>query len=431
MYKNNKLFHAFVMLQRNRRSYLLLSITVILTFSLLLGYMFYMDCATYNRYKHVFAQDRQLVEVSFHSLNASTIALSEQFLDQAAELGTCSVVQQLATSCVLDRSYLTEDGHALRLPKLGIVTIPSEIGCLASAYDSFDILWLDGQEHQTIALASGEALMEESLFYALGLHLSDTPEWTISTASSDTTSSFSLRVKVVGLLRYNNGAATISDYIAAYTSGEVDYQYYTPLVVLPRTDCSPEQLNTDDWYVAGLQIYSSSPEETAQLAEAYYSPLSITVTSIAEEQNNALAAIRAQIQTKAIFATALLFLLGINLYSNFNNALSDRKYEIGIKRAIGASAWSIIRQFLYESIFIMLASIMVSVVLVVDGFIVFKYIYEHTPNTYGIYPDWILYLSPYSVGIFLACSFALTTVFSLIFAWKSLRVEIVQQLKSE
>lgn len=427
MYKNSKLYHAFVMLGRNRRSYLLLSITVVLTFSLLLGYMFYMDCQTYNRYKHVFAQDRQLVEIGSHDLNATTLRTSEQFLTRAAELGTCSYVQQFFTSCDLDSIYMTEDGQLLPLPKLTILTLPQEVGSLAASYDCFDILWLDGQEHETITLSSGQALMEESLFYALGLDLAATPEWTFSASDS----SYSLRVTIVGLLRYNNGADVFSDYFDAYTAGDIDYQYYSPIIVLSQMDCSPDKLNTNSWYIAGLQVYSSAPEETAQLAERFYSDLSIGVSSVAQAQNNALAAIRTQIQTKAVFAAALLLLLGINLYSNFNNALNDRKYEIGIKRAIGASAWSIIRQFLYESIFVMLASIAASVVLVVDGFIVFKYIYEHTPNAFGLYSDWALYLSPYSIGIFLACSFALTIVFSLLFAWNAVRVEIVQHLKSE
>ena len=79
-----------------------------------------------------------------------------------------------------------------------------------------------------------------------------------------------------------------------------------------------------------------------------------------------LETIRAQKTTKALITCAMLLILGINLYSSFSNALNERKFEIGVKRAIGASGFAIVRQFLYESLTVMVANILVSVALVVD-----------------------------------------------------------------
>ena len=53
---------------------------------------------------------------------------------------------------------------------------------------------------------------------------------------------------------------------------------------------------------------------------------------------------------KYIIAAVLFVILGINLYSAFSNALNERKYEIGIKRAIGAGKKDIMMQFLTEGI---------------------------------------------------------------------------------
>ena len=201
------------------------------------------------------------------------------------------------------------------------------------------------------------------------------------------------------------------------------------------------QLGNEDYYGTGgyrsshipklealyLQVYSEAPEKVVSLMET----MGIRCDSIYQMQNAALDEIRPQKQIKAIITCALLLLLGINLYSSFTNALNDRKYEIGVKRALGASGFSIVRQFLYESIIVMAANILVSIALVADVAIVYKYAVEHTLDENGAYPDFILYISPWSVAMFAICAVALTVVFSLIFAYKSTRVEIVRYLKAE
>ena len=141
---------------------------------------------------------------------------------------------------------------------------------------------------------------------------------------------------------------------------------------------------------------------------------------------------RTEKKTKAYIAMALFVLLGINLYSSFANALNDRKFEIGVKRAVGASEWSIVRQFLYESVCLMLVNTLLSVWLVTACLIGLKYVREHLAEESRFYcKTFIVYLSPYSLGMFAVCAAGLTLVFSLIFAWRSTRVEIVRYLKAE
>jgi hypothetical protein len=79
----------------------------------------------------------------------------------------------------------------------------------------------------------------------------------------------------------------------------------------------------------------------------------------------------------------------------------------------------------------MAVNILLSISLVADVAVIYKYIVEHTPDETGAYPDFILYISPYSAAMFGICALSLTVVFSLIFAYKSTRVEIVQYLKAE
>lgn len=153
--------------------------------------------------------------------------------------------------------------------------------------------------------------------------------------------------------------------------------------------------------------------------------------SVYQLQNDALEEIRTVKGNKALIACAMLLLLGINLYSSFTNALNERKFEIGVKRAIGASPWSIVKQFLCEGIIVMVLNTFLSVVLVVDIALLFKVIYQQTPDIYGMYHSFTILITPHSAAMFALCAVSLTLVFSLIFAWKTTQVEIIQYLKAE
>lgn len=64
--------------------------------------------------------------------------------------------------------------------------------------------------------------------------------------------------------------------------------------------------------------------------------MNMSIMNVMDEQNNAIKEENIVIRDKYIIAAVLFVILGINLYSAFSNALNERKYEIGIKRAIGA-----------------------------------------------------------------------------------------------
>jgi ABC-type antimicrobial peptide transport system permease subunit len=66
------------------------------------------------------------------------------------------------------------------------------------------------------------------------------------------------------------------------------------------------------------------------------------------------------------------------------------------------------------------------VALVADLAIIYKFFMERTE-----WKDYIIYFSPYSIAMFAVCAVTLTVVFSLIFAYKSTQVQIVDYLKAE
>ena len=167
---------------------------------------------------------------------------------------------------------------------------------------------------------------------------------------------------------------------------------------------------------------SSQPEEVAACAQKF----DLVLHAVCLAQNAATEKIQAQTQVKFLITVVLYILLSINLFGCFSNALSDRQFEIGVKRAIGASAFSIIEQFLLESIIVMLCNTLIAVVITSDAIAVYKlYQYFALGNT------WIISVSSHSVMMFAVCSLSLTLVFSLFFAYRATRVEIVKYLKAE
>lgn len=417
--------HAFGMVGRTIKSYALLSVTIILSFSFLLGYLLYTDTSLYNRYKNVFSYRRGDILVGDASEDGERMKALLENLRKLENTGCYMYYYCLGGVMKVDYmidSPLYPADSLVNLPNWQLYYLPDhswpENGLVR--FNS-DITWI-GEPREDFYLAADEAILGEDVYRALGLDRMEDPVYTFRFESGPT-----LTLRIAGYtkeeapLTFYPSAAGSSIYLASNRANQL-------ILSAKLIDSATIDGNQLEYLTRYLSIYTDSPEQVVQLAETMNFE---EIVSVYEQQNSALEAIRYEKKNKAIISMAMLLLLGINLYSSFTNALNDRKFEIGVKRAIGASGWSIVRQFLYESMIVMAANIFISVVLVVDGFIVYKYIYEHTPNESGIYSDLIVYISPHSVAMFGVCAMALTIVFSLIFAYKSTRVEIVQYLKAE
>lgn len=418
--------HAFVMGRRNLKSYGLLSVTIVLSFSLLLGYLLLTDSATFNKYKDLFQLRREVVRVYLGEAGSSRAQLFQEKVSQMEDSHAMTVFQttgSLSTSAeveVGDTTHLV-DGSAT----IDLICVPDHAWGVFDGLNKLNITWLDGKQHTDIALGADEILLSEGIYYALELDKKETPlfRFPIHVHNGNLLGKKWVTMRVVGLLE-DRYPLQEGEYPGVFDMSV--NPHYRVKVVASTAAIHPSTLPNAAWSMFSI-VYSDSPEEVAQLAET----MGCRPDSVYTHQDTALAEIRTQKSTKAIIAAALLLILGINLYSSFTNAMNDRKYEIGVKRAIGASGWGIVRQFLYESMLVMVANILLSIALVTDVAIIYKLIAERTPNELGYLQDYILYLSPQSAAMFGICAVGLTVVFSLIFAYKSTRVEIVQYLKAE
>ena len=416
--------HAIKMVGRNIKSYLLLSVTVTLSFALLLGYLGFTDSELYNRYKDVFAADRHLIHVWSETVGDPKFDVLER---QASAVSQCAHYEEFLLYPEPDnRVYRTDEGEETCLPAPLIHCLPLHCWDIYDGETKRTVSWLDGRSHEGVHLKSGEVILEEHLFRLLGLSAED-PVWSCSVLSADHARTvYSGTFRVVGVYRDASIGEITVDRLNSRALN------WTMCAYLSQTDLSPAVL-PDHLWIETAHYYTDAPETVYALAQAinfaaYGGGIN---TPVAELQNRALEVKRTETRTKALITAVLVVLLGINLYSAFSNALNDRKFEIGVKRAIGASAFSIVRQFFLEAVLLMLGNSLLGVSLVCDLLAVYKYVYERTPDQWGVFHDWIIYLSPYSAQAFAICAVALTVGFSLIFSYLTTQVEIVQYLKEE
>ena len=426
--------HAVTMVRRNLRSYRLLSVTIVMSFALLLGYLGFMDSQHYNRFKHTFAQNRGLVFLE----NKMDPALAQVLVEKAGEIGNTQ--SQMLYMCMNLRlnplaDYTLPDGtRATELPQPRVYSVPSHVPAIYEYSDAaewwapMEITWLDGKEHLDVHLEAGEVIVDEQLYHALEMDKSGLFRcmlWDPFSESGAEATKLQGNFTVVGTVPSKE---PIRLEMVEETEEVRFVGPYEPIVILPGTVFGPSLQPGLPWY-AYITFVTDSPEQVTQMANSMFSDN--PARAVYQDQDDAIEIMRTEKGTKAMIGCVLLALLSINLYSSFSNALNDRKFEIGVKRAMGASAFSIVRQFLYESMIVMLADILLAVVIVTDGLLVYKAIYEATPDRWGVYHDWIIYISPYSIAMFVVGSVAMTVVFSLIFAYKSTQVEIVEYLKAE
>ena len=428
--------HGAVMVRRNLRSYALLSVTIVLSFSLLLGYLLYTDSSLYNRYAWIMAQDPKVISITVtHPEDRAKLPALKMRLDDLD--GTHTYAESIALGRITDSRYTLSDGREVSLPAVYIYGVPSHIwGFYAgSRIKAAEIEWLDGRTAEDISLKPGEMLMSRALFHALGLGTAQAPSFHLSLKSdsnSEMGERFQKKMRIVGLYSLESMDYWGEAIAEALTESELlgqSGQSHPPSIVISLEDFDPARIAPENKMNASIHIYTEYPELALQIYEQ--SQMKGGCFAVYEEQNKAREKIRTEQRTKAIIAAALLLLLGINLYSSFSNALNDRKFEIGVKRALGATGFAVIRQFLYESILVMLANTVLSVALVADIGILYKRIYESTPDAYGNNRQFILHIGGSSIAMFAVCAVSLTLVFSLIFAWKATQVKIVDYLKAE
>ena len=407
------LLHAAQMVWKNVKSYTLLSVTVVLSFSGLLVYLIYTDSSLYNNYKDILSRDGHVVLMS-----DTTNALNQEraLLEVIKREGLkASYIRQQIPS----RTRILNKSHSICNT---VFVIPNHVwGLYEEGWTKpYQITWLDDREGAGISLELNEILIPRSLYQLLGMDQRDVPTYELwlqaqNSISSGTQIYFPAKCRIAGLIE-DGGVVRWS------ASQEGNSHAWFPTYISQAT-VEVAAKNADPAYLGrDLLLYTDNPAA----AEQRIGKLGLSCISTYRQQQDATRELQLHSQTKAMITLALFVLLAINLYGCFMNTLEYRKFEVGVKRAIGAPGSAIMGQFLWEGILVMLCNLVLSVTLVVDGFLIYKYFYQ---KAHGVV--WTITLSGASIGMFAGVGICLTLLFSALFAYKSTQVEVVKQLKAE
>lgn len=413
-----KLCHGSLMLTRNFRSYAMLSLSVVLSFSVLLGYLAFSDASLFNRYKHVIYKPNNWAVVYDKQLSAGDV-LALQALTKDTAGGSSYVMSNIGGGFVVtpDASFRYS---------FDIYTIPS------SVFEIFDphgppervaVTWLDGRESGGVSLGEGEILISKLAYEILLKDKEEPPMLPVGVSVKNPDGTEGTRwmdCTVVGTLdspewfagNLSSGSADSSLVVCMFMSQATAEKIVRGM---------PTMLH-ERWVIFDAKY----PSVVVKAAEQ----LGMSCNSIQQIKANALMEMQVAAWTKMVVVLLLFVLLGINLYGSFSNALERRRFEVGVKRALGASKWDIIGQFLWESLQLMAGNILISLVLVFDGLLIYKFVWEMEQG-FSPYHKWTIYMNGTSILMFAAVTIGLTLLFSIVFAVKATQVQVVDHLKAE
>ncbi|MBO4990393.1 MAG: ABC transporter permease [Clostridia bacterium] len=381
--------HSVSMVKKNFKSYLLLSISILISFSLLLSYFLFQDSTIFNSNKFQARLPQEIVTLSVLPNEEDYTKKRETLTNYLDEIGASYYAYDMTNVKLFGYD------HSVSEANVGIVYLPS---------DAFAYYTIQGGEYTKNILPEGKTLKKGEVWVSEQLY-------EIFSQNGDTEIGFS---SYDDIFEHNGQGEPVFYRITETLRG------YDGLLVAVMYDPAihPSVQLSQFFVYAEVQYH----EELVQFAEDLGANAGSTyqIARLSAAQNAQAA------WNKAMLVIFLYFILAVNLYGSFKNALNDRKFEIGVKRAIGAGKGSIVAQFVSEGLLVMLGNLLLSAILVIDGFLLYKTILFCTQ---GI--RWVIMLTPYSLLMYLVCCLGLSIVFSLLFAYQTTQVNVIENLRAE
>lgn len=413
--RENLLFHGIKMAMRNLRSYAMLSISIILSFSVLLGYLVFVDSSQYNTYKEVFATPVEVVTAYTYTNRA---IIFYDLLQQIKEEDEGAYGYAYFTTTAVMPQYDNVYANVIWLPENENIVFRE---CVEPKNGILYASKTEVISGKGFPLKKGEAILNESAYRSFFGDASLPVSMDVPIPDGSNEVKF-LTLQIVGVAADHPqaGEAPLTyDYQGSLTGNIQLYASASNLNGMER-EAGEEKMQ--------VMVYTQYPEKVVAYCQQLESVAQTTVVchSVYQAQTEAKQQQQIQAQSKMLTSMILLIVLSVNLFGCFSNALNTRRFEIGVKRALGASAGKIVIQFVVEGVLVTLVNILISVSLVTVLAIGYK-LYQQLGN----HTLWIAYLSPYSLAQFLICSVGLTVLFGVAFAYMTTRVEIVEYLKAE
>lgn len=402
------------MVKRNIKSYGLLSVTIILSFSFILSFFIYSDSSTYNKYKKVFSIPKNIITVGQgpfyykgNNIDSSSIDLIKQKI-LVNRLDKMDNVKYIKYSYIVDElNYYSDSKNKI---KARIFFVPRNFFPMYMNNEGEGYSYIKSVNGKSSISSENDVIIDTTLFDMIPNNSNKTK--TINLPINNTKGEKQIKTFNVAGVVSNNENNVVSQ------NNDIKERYVDVYI----SDKLSNNFKYDD---LNNIIYIDAQDKVNNVFNLC-KDLNIFTISSFDEQNKAKEEIRNAVYTKSIVVIILIFLLGVNLYSSFNNVLKERAYEIGVKRAIGASKKNIIIQFFLEGIIVIAVNIVISVFASLNLAVIYKFYQKYKLNN-----QWTIYISSYSILIFLISMIFLGILFSIMFAYRSTKIEIITNLKSE
>lgn len=393
---------AVRMVEKNIKSYAFLSVTIILSLSVLGIYMIYADSTTFNDNKETLKASPYIITLSFEKNDLKKIDLFSKKLDKFKDTHyyTYGSYQAIPLSDVNG----IDNYHVI----IGLYVIPDNVWGFYYNEEKRVVL-SDGS--YDFSLKKNEVIIPEVLYNAMYENEADTLEKKITLRLGDGENDTDAEFTVVNTFDGN--------YLEYDTESGKKLLYIDMYVGMS----SLNDIDMGDFDEMYMTIYTHNVDELI----AYMDELNLSNYSTAKyDKEKVQEEFIVEANIKMIIVVALIFLLGVNLFSSFSNAMKERRYEISVRRAMGASKTDIVIQFFLEGIIVMFIDVMISVAIILLALSCVKlYFY------YVVSKSWIIFLSKYTIGMYAVSCIFLSVFFSIIFSVMATQVEIIRYLKGE
>ncbi|MCR5677681.1 MAG: ABC transporter permease [Agathobacter sp.] len=379
---------ALSQIWNHRKTYLLLSITVLLTFTAIGVYMILDDSIIFNKYKHIMHESHYISTVGFDRSDEAKERLLKNKIEQMSDTHYYCT-EQIQGISLYDHQF--ENAKI----SLEVQVIPNHIW----AY-----YWSLGERAEMLDGEKSFSVGENEIIICKTL--SDIMD---QVGEKDYLDVAGKRLKVTGVMK------DWSDTSAVMHDDGIDYCYVNAFVS-EKTFRDLEKNNRT------MIIYSPHQQEI----EAYTRDLGLRYSSVYEEKEEMKKEIIRAIDSKMVITIMLILILGINMVGCYMNSLAKRKYEIAVKRALGASKMQIIKQFLLESLIVFLSDILLAfaISMAILGGVKIFYVWV-------MHDTWVIHITGYSLLIYAISASFMAVYLSCLFSILSTKVEVIQYIKAE
>ena len=377
---------------KNRKSYILLSVTIVISFTIIGFYMVYLDSDIYNTHKYIMAESSKVAYVEYEETEEAKIKALKYKLSGMQDTHYYETSEIIGFDIL---NGLSEDARFV----LNVNVIPNEVW---GYYGGPGIRVEMSDGNKTLHVEDDEIIISESFDKILNKFKNVKKDGKIDLL-------YGKQLKVSGVFK---------DY---FDSADYEFEgenklFHCYAFVSENTAKGLETINKR------LIIYSSNVPEI----ENYAKDLALRFSSFYDDKKTMNEEIIASIEIKKMITVGLMIILGINLMGSFFNAMNDRKFEIAVKRATGAGRGQIIFQFLVEGIVVISLDIIIAIATIISVLELFKF-YKFFVND----EIWTINITLYSTSIFLLCCFFLAIFFSVMFSVLTTKVEIIRYIKGE